>query len=67
MKKLICLFIAALMILSMIPVMAISTSAAAEGDWTVYQGAGSYPAEDDEEEGSEKEKEDEDDYKPLFS
>ena len=48
MKKLICLFIAALMILSMIPVMAISTSAAVEGMWTTYQGAGSYPELDDE-------------------
>ena len=34
MKKLIALVIAALMILSMIPVMAISTSAAADGIWT---------------------------------
>ena len=48
MKKLICLAIAAIMILSMIPVMAISTSAAVEGMWTTYQGAGSYPAVDDE-------------------
>ena len=48
MKKLIALVIAAVMILSMIPVMAISTSAAVEGMWTTYQGAGSYPAVDDE-------------------
>lgn len=48
MKKLIALVIAALMILSMIPVMAISTSAAVEGMWTTYRGAGSYPALDDE-------------------
>ena len=55
MKKLICLAIAGIMILSMIPVMAISTSAAVEGMWTTYQGAGSYPAVDDEppEEGEE--------------
>ena len=55
MKKLIALVIAALMILSMIPVMAISTSAAVEGMWTTYRGAGSYPALDDEppEEGEE--------------
>ena len=55
MKKLICLLVAALMILSMIPVMAISTSAANEGMWTTYQGAGSYPELDDEppEEGEE--------------
>ena len=43
MKKLICLAIAAIMILSMIPVMAISTSAAeVEGDWTVYRHHASY-------------------------
>ena len=48
MKKLIALLIAAIMILSMIPVMAISTSAAGEGMWTTYRGAGNYPAIDDE-------------------
>ena len=38
MKKLIALVIAAIMVLSMIPVMAISTAAAeVEGDWTVYR------------------------------
>ena len=42
MKKLICLAIAAIMILSMIPVMALSTSAASEGDWTVYRHHASY-------------------------
>ena len=48
MKKLIALIIAAVMILSMIPVMAISTSAADDGMWTTYRGAGNYPAIDDE-------------------
>ncbi|MBQ9152004.1 MAG: hypothetical protein IJX72_07115, partial [Clostridia bacterium] len=47
-KRIIALIIAAIMVLSMIPVMTISTSAAVEGDWTTYQGAGSYPAVDDE-------------------
>ena len=38
MKKLIALVIAAIMVLSMIPVMAITTSAAeVEGDWTIYR------------------------------
>ena len=48
MKKLIALVIAAVMILSMIPVMAVSTSAAGEGMWTTYRNAGNYPAIDDE-------------------
>ena len=48
MKKLIVLLLATMMIVSMIPVMAISTSAAVEGLWTTYQGAGSYPSPDDE-------------------
>jgi hypothetical protein len=48
MKKLIALVIAAVMILSMIPVMAVSTSAAGEGMWTTYRSAGNYPAIDDE-------------------
>ena len=48
MKKLIALLIATMMIVSMIPVMAISTSAAVDGLWTTYQGAGSYASEDDE-------------------
>ena len=48
MKKLIALVIAAVMILSMIPVMAVSTSAANEGMWTTYRSAGNYPAIDDE-------------------
>ncbi len=54
-KRIIALLIAAIMVLSMFPVMAISTSAAGEGMWTTYQGAGSYPSEDDEppEEGEE--------------
>ena len=38
MKKLIALVIAAIMVISMIPVMAISTAAAeVEGDWTVWR------------------------------
>jgi hypothetical protein len=48
-KRIIALLIAAIMVLSMIPVMAISTSAAGDGEWTVYQGAGSYPSADDDE------------------
>lgn len=48
MKKLICLAIAAIMILSMIPVMAISTSAAVEGDWNVLR---DYQTYIDEEKG----------------
>ena len=48
-KRIIALLIAAVMVLSMIPVMAISTAAAGDGEWTVYQGAGSYPSEDDDE------------------
>lgn len=48
MKKLIALLIAAMMIVSLIPVMAVSTSAAVEGLWDTYQGAGSYPDPDDE-------------------
>ena len=45
MKKLICLAIAAIMILSMIPVMALSTSAAVEGDWNVLRNPATYDAE----------------------
>ena len=45
MKKLICLAIAAIMILSMIPVMAISTSAAVDGDWAVYRDYDTYAME----------------------
>ena len=46
MKKLICLVIAAIMMVSMIPVMAISTSAAVEGDWAVLRVPDSYEAEE---------------------
>ena len=42
MKKLICLVIAAIMMVSMIPVMAISTSAAVEGDWNVLRNPQTY-------------------------
>ena len=47
-KRIIALLIAAIMVLSMIPVMAVSTSAANEGMWTTYRNAGNYPAIDDE-------------------
>ena len=57
MKKLIALLVAVIMVVSMIPVMAISTSAdngeqatPATGDWDVYRFANSYPSEDDDEE-----------------
>ena len=46
MKKLICLAVAAIMVLSMIPVMALSTSAAVEGDWAVYRDYDTYIAEE---------------------
>ena len=42
-KRIIALLIAAIMVLSLIPVMTISTSAASEGDWTTYQSAANYP------------------------
>ena len=52
MKKVLALIIAAMMIVSMIPVMAITTSAAdVEGDWTTWRSAGGYePPEEGEEE-----------------
>ena len=42
-KRIVALLIAAIMVLSLIPVMTISTSAAAEGDWITYQSANNYP------------------------
>ncbi len=48
MKKLIALVIAAIMILSMIPVMAISTSAAVEGDWEIFRTPNGYKLEEGE-------------------
>ena len=45
MKKLICLAIAVIMVVSMIPMMAISTSAAVEGDWNVLRNPATYDAE----------------------
>ena len=42
-KRIIALLIAAIMVLSLVPVMTISTSAASEGDWTTYQSAANYP------------------------
>ena len=47
MKKLIALVIAVVMVLSMIPVMAISTSAAVEGDWNVLRNPDTYIAEEE--------------------
>ena len=47
-KRIIALLIAAIMVLSLIPVMAISTSAATEGDWITYQGADAYPDPNEE-------------------
>ena len=54
MKKLIALLIAVMMIATMIPVMAVSTSAAGEGDWTTWRFATEYPSEDDEDDDEEK-------------
>ena len=52
-KRIIAMLIAAIMVLSLVPVMAISTSAANEGMWTTYQGAGAYPSADDADEDPE--------------
>ena len=46
MKKLIALVIAVIMVVSMVPVMAISTSAAVEGDWNVLRNPATYEAEE---------------------
>ncbi len=52
MKKVLALIIAAMMIVSMIPVMAITTAAAdVEGNWTTYRSAAGY---DEPEEGEEE-------------
>ena len=48
-KRMITLLICVAMILSIIPVMTISTSAANEGMWTTYRRANEYPSEDEEE------------------
>ena len=45
MKKLIALVIAVIMVVSMVPVMALSTSAAAEGEWAVLRNPATYDAE----------------------
>ena len=45
MKKLIALVIAVIMVVSMIPVMALSTSAAADGEWNVLRNPNTYDAE----------------------
>lgn len=51
MKKLIALAVAAMMVISLIPVMAITSSAIVEGDWITYRNAVGYePPEDGEEE-----------------
>ena len=42
MKKLIALVIAVIMVVSMVPVMALSTSAAVEGDWAVLRNPQTY-------------------------
>ena len=52
-KRIIAMLIAAIMVLSLVPVMAISTSAANEGMWTTYQGAGAYPSAEDANEDPE--------------
>ena len=54
MKKLIALLIAVMMIATMIPVMAVSTSAAGDGDWTTWRFATEYPSEDDDDDDEEK-------------
>ena len=46
MKKLIVLIIAMIMVASMIPVTAISASAAGDGMWTTYRHAQRYPTID---------------------
>ena len=49
MKKLITLVIAAIMVLSMFPVMAISTAAAeVEGDWTIFRDPDKYEVDEGE-------------------
>ncbi len=51
MKKVLALIVAAMMIVSMIPVMAITTSAAdVEGDWTTYRFTGGYKEPEEGEE-----------------
>ena len=45
-KRIIAMLIAAIMVLSLVPVMAISTSAANEGMWTTYQSASAYEITD---------------------
>ena len=45
MKKLIALVIAVIMVVSMVPVMALSTSAAGEGEWAVLRNPATYDAE----------------------
>jgi hypothetical protein len=53
-KRIIAMLLCALMILSMIPVMAISTSAAADGIWTTYRFASEYDDPDEEPDPNEE-------------
>ena len=53
-KRIIALLLCAVMLLSMIPVMAISTAAATDGIWTTYRFAGEYPDPDEEEDPNEE-------------
>ncbi|MBO5511227.1 MAG: hypothetical protein J6B24_05795, partial [Clostridia bacterium] len=53
-KRIIAMLLCALMILSMIPVMAISTSAAADGMWNTYRFASEYDDPDEEPDPNEE-------------
>ena len=53
-KRIIALLLCAVMLLTMIPVMAISTAAATDGIWTTYRFAGEYPDPDEEEDPNEE-------------
>ena len=53
-KRIIALLLCALMILTMIPVMAISTSAAGDGMWTTYRFASEYDDPDEEPDPNEE-------------
>ncbi len=52
MKKVLALIVALMMIVSMIPVMAITTSAAVDGDWLTWRSAGGYKEPEEGEEPS---------------
>ena len=53
-KRIIAMLLCALMILSMIPVMAISTSAAADGMWNTHRFASEYDDPDEEPDPNEE-------------